>query len=139
MAKKKTKRRRSRQAAERHIEAPASGPFTPKRLFQGGLVVAIAIGGWFFWQSMDAESDFMRLAESGRARLSAVKTHADRGGGHSAPGEQLRFAGRFPTSGRHHPRWTETGFHGAPQFAAQLVHALEHGDYRFARPVFGSA
>ena len=126
MAKKKTKRRRPRHA--RPIEAPPSGPFTAKRLLRGGLVAVAAIAAWFFWQSMDAESDFMRLAESGRGKLSAVTTRADLGGGHSAPGEQLRYAGRFPTSGRHHPQWTDTGFHTAPQFAAQLVHALEHGN-----------
>ncbi len=128
MARKKTKRRRSRQADERQIEPQAGGLFTGKRLFRGGLAVAAGIAAWFFWQSMDAESKFMSLAESGRARLSAVKTHADRGTGHADPGEQLRLAGRFPTSGRHHTRWTETGFHAAPQFAAQLVHALEHGN-----------
>ncbi len=128
MAKKKTKRRRSRQAAERQIEPQAGGLFTGKRLFQGGLVVVAGIAAWFFWQSMDAESKFMSLAESGRSQLSAVKTLTDLGGGHAGAGEQLRYPNRFPTSGRHHPRWTETGFHTTPQFAAQLVHALEHGN-----------
>lgn len=129
MAKKKTKRRRSGQTPKKvQPESKTGSLLSVKRRIQAGLAVAAGLAGWFFWQSSQTESAFMALAERGQAGLSAVKFHRDLGGGHFSPGESGRYGNRFPTSGRHHPQWVKTGFHQEPQFSAQLVHALEHGN-----------
>jgi len=129
MAKKKSKRRKTAPATGISRPGPkAGGPLTVKRLIVAGLVAAAGAAGWFFWQSSQADRSFMQLAADGQAGLAAVKTHTDLGGGHFSPGESQPYSDPFPTSGRHHPQWASTGFHETPQFAAKLIHAMEHGN-----------
>lgn len=93
----------------------------------GGLALFAAWGGWTWWNDEAAESRFLELAATGAAALSRVERGIDAGGGHLGPGESPGYRERFPTSGRHDPRWLDPGVYTSPQPAARLVHSLEHG------------
>lgn len=92
------------------------------------LAVVLAVAAWWALNVGRQESDFQKLAESGRAALSAVENPPSEGGGHLSPGQTVTYRNDPPTSGIHAKTWTEPGVYDTPQLATQLVHALEHGN-----------
>ncbi len=99
-----------------------------ERAIIAAVAVAAAVGaaGWWWW-SAAAETEFLALADTGKAALSKVRTVPSRGGGHLRPGQTTSYPSRFPTSGIHHANPAEPGFHDAALAATRLVHAAEHG------------
>lgn len=107
--------------------APRRGLQRWEMVVIGGFALLVAWGGWSWWQGAADEAGFMELATSGADTLSSVKQGANAGGGHLAPGESIGYGDRFPTSGRHDPKWLNPGVYASPQPATRLVHSLEHG------------
>ena len=92
------------------------------------LAVVLAAATWWALNVGRQESAFQKLAETGRAALSAVETPPSEGGGHLSPGQTVSYRSDPPTSGIHHKTWTAPGVYATPQLPTQLVHALEHGN-----------
>lgn len=92
------------------------------------VAVAVAAGGFYFWQRIDAGRGFDPLVAAGQSRLAQVENVRSEGGGHLEPGETRVYGSRTPTSGRHDQVWTNPGFYDEPQPPTRLVHALEHGN-----------
>ena len=50
-------------------------------------VVAVAGGGFYWWQLFQTSNTFMTLAHDGQAALGRIQTMPNRGGGHLSPGQ----------------------------------------------------
>ncbi|MCS7067232.1 MAG: DUF3105 domain-containing protein [Meiothermus sp.] len=93
-----------------------------------GGVLAVLLGGFFWWQGRSA-GEFDALIAQGQPELEAqVISHADAGRGHINLGTPVQYATDPPTSGVHWPNWTNPGFYERPEPKEKLVHALEHGN-----------
>lgn len=91
---------------------------------------ALILAGWLGWQwqwNKGVETAFLEHAQSGEAALEQVKAGRDAGGGHIAPGQSAGYSERFPTSGKHDPKWVNPGVYDTVQPATKLVHSVEHG------------
>lgn len=99
-------------------------------------VLALGVGGFFWWQGNQAAGNFDALMAEGKrpdasgkpAFEAATKTNPDAGRGHTALGSAISYATDPPTSGVHWPNWVEPGVYTDPQRNERLVHALEHGN-----------
>ena len=107
----------------------------PAKKRRRGTVIAVALAaaaavaaGAYGWNWFTTARAFDAFVASGQSALSRVQEIASLGGGHLEPGEILRYADRFPTSGRHDPIWATPGVYTEAQPATKLVHALEHGN-----------
>ncbi len=90
-------------------------------------VVAVAGGGFYWWQLFQTSNTFMTLAHDGQAALGRIQTMPNRGGGHLSPGQDHSYRVPFPTSGIHARTPTQPGFYDKAQPPTGLIHALEHG------------
>ena len=133
MPKSKSKRK-TKSAAREGGAIPWGGKASPSTrwinlILAVLLLGAVAAGGTYWFLGARSEWAFQALADQGRDRLAAaVTSDPNHGRGHGAHGALYHYDRTFPTSGRHDPVWTETGFYRAPQRVGQIVHALEHGN-----------
>ena len=93
----------------------------------GLVVVAVAAGGYFWWQRAGVGDAFQALIPQGQAALKQVETHADRGQRHLNGGEIYIYENKQPTSGPHDPVPPDPGFYTEALPGTKMVHGLEHG------------
>ncbi len=122
MAKRKP-RRRAKPATTKPATRRKS--FGPRHVVAAAAVLAVAYGGWSYWQFGQAESRFQALAAAGST--AAERRVPNEGTGHPVAGG-FRYTSNPPTSGGHSRRWVDAGFHDRTQTPSMLVHNLEHGN-----------
>ena len=130
MPKSRTRKKaKSKQSAKIDWGGPAAKGSGKINLLLGAfLVVALAGGGFYWWQMSQTGSRFQSLVDDGQPALARVQTMPDRGGGHLSPGQGQSYGTPFPTSGIHSSTPTQPGFYSESQPPTGLVHALEHGN-----------
>jgi hypothetical protein len=106
----------------------AARPNKRNNIILGGVVAAVlAVAIFYLWNDSKTEQAFLVLAERGKPALAQVQAIPSRGGGHLAPGQNLTYPSRFPTSGMHDPVPIAPGFYDIELPPTQLVHSVEHG------------
>lgn len=122
-----TQSKKKKKAAAKYRSQPKPSPMP--WVLGGVVVLAVLVGGYFWWQSRQTAQAFEGLVAAGKASLAAREiTYPDAGRGHSNIGVSIVYATDPPTSGVHWPNWTEPGFYTRPEPKEKLVHALEHGN-----------
>lgn len=122
-----TKPKKKKKAASKYSSQPKPSSMT--WIWGGVGVLAVLLGGFFWWQGQQSADSFEALIAQGKAGLQArVITHPDSGRGHGTIGVSIVYATDPPTSGVHWPNWTTPGFYDRPEPKEKLVHALEHGN-----------
>ncbi|MSO55090.1 MAG: DUF3105 domain-containing protein [Rhodospirillales bacterium] len=114
-------------AAKDAAKSAAKTSFGPERIAIGLVIAAALVGAWWWSQDRGAETEFLALAQSGKDKLTQVRSSPSRGQDHLRPGQFANYTEEFPNSGPHAPSWVSPGFYETRQVAEEVVHTLEHG------------
>jgi len=128
---KSRKKRQRRQPTTTEREASAAQASSRRLRWRLGAAAAglavVAVVAIVWYRDAQVEDRFLEHARDGQAALERVITTIDEGGGHVAPGQNVRYLSDPPTTGIHDPTWIDPGIYRTIEPRTKLVHSLEHG------------